>query len=1071
MGQNHTIQTVARQSLHTIAALLCCTCVFVLGLAAPASAQSDGRAIGGVPLNAPLQRADLAMSAQRAWSWKEGATTRLLLEGDVRVEIGRYTFDADRASIWIENAPGGARQVAAYFADVRQRGAAAISGEGERLLVTAALGSPAIDLRTDLLREQRPDSGFLLRAEERFARHLASLSGRPQPVPETPSRPAPSGDESPAAPREPGATEPPTGYLSRAPIAPVAEPIKGPIAVPEDPRRSVPPGDGAAIIAPERRTVSFSGEPRMLAAQPDGTQIGLITGDDGVVIQYGVPDEQSGAWKVIELRAHNAVVFLRREPGASPLRYEIEDVQGVYLEGDVVAGDGQYTIRGSRVYYDLATNRGVIVDGVFWTYDETRGMPIFLRADVVRQTAQNEWQARGATLANVDFAEPHFSIGAESITIRREPAGGGAGAGSGPGEGGGIGTGPGGDRVYIDARNVGFRTGPVALLGAPKLAGELRPSPLREVRFETVDSDPVIRTRWDAAAILGLDLPSGNRFELLLDGYLERGPAIGADLSWRSRDIAGSLFGYFLYDDGTDHLSSGAEIERDSDSRGVLVAENVWRLTDLWTTFAELSYISDPAFINALFESEGETRREFISSLRLRRLDDHTAFNLGVRATLNDFIANEYLLQSRGYQVEKLPEARYSVVGLDLLNGLLSYTSETSVSSMKLAFHETPLRESGFDTLRRARAGFGLLPSSRLSRVLQNAGYPESTVNRFDTRHEIELPLRAGPDGAINIVPFGAARFTAYDNDFDDFSGRDDDPYRAWFAGGVRASTSFVRVDNQARSEFLDLDRLRHIVEPSLTLWSAGTTLDQSRLPIFDDDVESIADGTVVRAGVRNTWQTMRGRAGQKRSVDWIVLNTDLVWSSAEVDEESPYGRFIEARPELSNLGRFLINDLVVNLTDAVAISGNWLFDTEHGETARTSIGAIIDHGDGFWSFVEYRELDAIDATRLNFGAGYELTTKYAISGEFIYDFDDDRIQAFQTRVARRFPQWTVEAAFDFDDIADSVGFGIVFRPVGFGGETRTHGFTEFGAGVVDAAPVRRAPSPGRFRSGPLAED
>lgn len=1080
MGKLHTIQTASPRRAAALCLLAGVAAVSAPGVASHAS--PDGRSIGLASLNAPLQQGDLQLASQRAYSWSEGATKRLLLEGDVRVEIGRHTFQADRASIWIHNDPNNAAnmQIAIYFADVRQHGASAFSGDARRLLVTAGLASPAINLRTDLLTPGRPhdadtkEGNFLRASEERLARYLATLGGQTTTPPSgtPPAPPDPSVPSVPSAGDTPPQPSPRFGARSDNTIPPMVEPIEGPITLPPDTRSWVPATSDAETIAPSRRVVSFSGEPRMLAAQSDGSQIGLITpnetaGQERVVIQYAVPDERTGAWKIMELRAQNAVVFLRREPGASPLRYEMGDVQGVYLEGDVIATDGDYTLRGSRVFFDITSNRGVIVDGVFWTYDEYRGMPIYLRADLIRQTAQNEWHANGATLANVDFAEPHFSIGAESVTVRRRPA-----PQSTPGVIGVEGVaGSQNDRIYVDARNVGFRTGSLSLLGTPRLAGEVGTSPFRAIQFDSDDGDLVIRTRWDAAAILGLDLPPGNQFHLLLDGYLDRGPAIGTDLNWQSRDITGSLFAYYLYDNGTDHFSSGAETDRNDDSRSIILADNVWRLNNLWTTFAELSYISDPALVNALFEPLGETRREFISGVRARRLTDHTAFNIGVRATLNDFIANEYLLQSKGYQVEKLPEARYAMIGLDALNGLFSYFGQTSVSSMRLAFHETPLRESGFDTLRRARAGFGLLPSARLSDVLEAAGYPERTVNRFDTRHEIELPLKAGPGGAINITPFVVGRLTAYDTDFEEFSGQDDDQVRLWFAGGVRASTSFVNINNSARSQLFDVDRLRHIVEPSLTFWSSGTNIDQSRLPIYDDDVESIADGTVVRAGVRNTWQTQRGPAGRKRSVDWITLSTDFIWSTSEVDEESPYGRFIESEPELSNLGRFFNADLVWHLTDAVSLSSNWLYNTQDGSTARTSIGAIIDHGDGFWSFFEYRDLAEIEATRFNFGAGYELTTKYALTGEFIYDLDDERIQTFQTRITRRFPQWTIEAGFDFDNISDAVGFGIVLRPAGFGAERRLHTFTDFGAGVSGAGSPERLLTPGRFRSGPLADN
>ena len=50
--------------------------------------------------------------------------------------------------------------------------------------------------------------------------------------------------------------------------------------------------------------------------------------------------------------------------------------------------------------------------------------------------------------------------------------------------------------------------------------------------------------------------------------------------------------------------------------------------------------------------------------------------------------------------------------------------------------------------------------------------------------------------------------------------------------GGARASTRFVEVDNTARSEFFDVHRLRHIIEPNSTLWWGWDSLPDGAFPL-----------------------------------------------------------------------------------------------------------------------------------------------------------------------------------------------------------------------------------------------
>lgn len=997
------------------------------------------------------QRSDVALAADRAAAWTEGGVRRVFLDRDAVVTIGPYTFRAERASIWIdlvETDAGEATQIAVFFERVRDAAAPpgatpGLAQTGDRLLVTGVLVDPSIDLKTDLLERRRPDDAkSLARAERRLAEYLATITGfelEPLPAAFEMPRPLLAPTPAPAAPRTGARPTPPPGAdpaTTRTEPTTVVPPFT-------DTREDLPPAPRTPPRLPSQGSVSFFANDVRLVPGENGASSIVLLG--GVAVQAtSTRDRQS-----LQFAAERAVVFLNENADPSGSRFDTGLVSGIYVEGDVGITNGDFHFRGDRVFFDPATFRALALDAVFWTFDEERGMPLYFRADAIRQEAENQWTAENATFANVAFADPHFSIGAQDITITRSPNDDGV------------------LTTTVDAQGVAFKTGDASIISVGGMSGDVRPSPLREVRFERQANSGLVSTRWDLHALAGNDAPPGNRADLLLDGYFERGPAVGADFSWSEPDMAGSTFAYYIYDSGTDRLTSGAEIGRDDDSRGMVLAENVWQLTDEWTFFVEGTYISDEAFVDSFFEYLAETRREFVSSIAFRRIRDNSVFALEARGTFNDFISNEYLLQSQGYAVEKLPEFRYSRVAEPV--GILSYTVDLSASRMNLSFNEPRLRDFGFDTSKRAEAGFGLQPDDRLSDELSAEGYTESSVLRFDMRHEVEMPLSWG---AFNIVPFAVGRLTAWDTDFRGFQGTDNgDQTRLWGSAGTRIATSLVRVDNSVKSDLFDLDRIRHIIEPSATFWVAGTNIDPQNLPVYDESIEGITEGTVVRAGARQTWQTMRGPEGRERSVDWLVLDTNYVWSSGDAPIESPFGRFIESRPERSNLGEFIQGEAAMLLTDAVTIVGDAVYNLDDLSLARFSTGMLIDHGYGFSTFTEYRFLNNFDSTFINLGAEYELTRKYAAAGYFVWDFDRSDIQRFGTRITRRFPQWTLTFELDLDNISDNVGIGVALRPAGFAGDTRERIFTyDEERGVVpNAEPSRITPT--RLNTGPFGGD
>lgn len=965
----------------------------------PTPTVHSGRDFGAVTLTAPAQAADVVLAAQRVRAWTEparpggAAVRRLVLDGAVRVTIGAHDFNAARAVVWVEPVESEGRalqQVAVYFENVQDLGAdAVVAQSADRLLVTAVVDGE-LKLKADTLAPGRTESDVLRDGEARFARFLDDATA------------GPAGESGVSRRPDPGA-QPPGG----------AETDFGP---------ELPPAHQPAPILPLEGVITFTGPDRTLVTGETENAV-VITG--GVVVQYTPTNDDGRPPRTLQLSADSAVVFL--DPGriVDLARAGPGEVRGVYLEGDVVATDGSYTLRGKRFFYDVTDNRGVALDAVFWTYDERSGMPLYVRADAIRQETQDQWSAGDARLANTEFFEPHFSLGVSSITVSRAPRHEGAGP-----------------PVTIDAQGVTAQVGGSNVIGLPSYKGDpIESVPLRRLSVGTKDGDAVIRSEWDLLNLLGVQKPEGLDIGLLVDGYFSRGPAAGLDADWSIENAEGKFFSYYVHDQGRDKLTSGATIDPSQENRGMVTGEHRWSLDDQWTLFLEAAWISDPSFVDAFFPRIAETGRELTNSIYARSLEEAQVFTAEVRGSLNDFTPNEYLMQSLGYSVQRTPEFSYWRFGDELFDGALRHASESRLSYMAQNFNEPLSREIGFDTIRRSSRAFGLTPDQSLAERLRAQGYTEDSVLRFDSRHELSAPLAFGP---LNVNPYMVGRFTGYDDDFSEFRGPagDDDSLRLWGSAGVDISTTLVHIDDSAQSSLLDVDRIRHIIEPSASLWSAGTNLQRENLPIYDETVESISEGAAWRAGIASTWQTKRAGPDGVRSVDWIKLTADYVDSTSDTDQKTPIGRWSRSRPEQSVFGEYVAADATMQLTDAVALSGTGVYDFELDGLSAGAAGLLFDHGFGLTSFAEARRLDAPDTLFVSFGAAYELTRKYAIEGEATFDVEEGDFQAAGFTLTRRFPQWTLEIGVDIDEIRDDVSVSFVLVPVGVSGERRNRVFT-----------------------------
>lgn len=972
-----------------------------------------GRHFGGLRLGVSAQRGEVGFAAARARVWtetdREGRTVqRMLLRGDVRVDLGAQRITAARAVVWVERieAEREVHQVAVYFDRALDPGGqAGIALSGERLMVTGVFEG-GVGLSADSLQRGRPVDEFVIEAEARMARLLRRLAGVEEvrdPVEEVPWPVRERPDPRVGLPRDPGQWrpfEPPEdpSLLDPEELEAFERAVEG-----------LPPAERPDPIFAEEGIVTFAaGEPTLVRGEEENAV--MITG--GVVVQYS--DPRRG--RSLEIRAERAVAFLPPGPILDIARHGADSVRGIYLEGDVVATDGQYTLRGPRMYYDIERNKAIVLEAVFWTYDERRGLPLYVRARSIRQEAANQFSSDRASVAVSGFFDPYLSVGTTSVTVTRRER---------PGR-------P--TLTSVDARNITLNMGPVPVFYWPRYKGDIENFPLRDVRFENSSRTGfMIGTTWDVFGLLGRESPEWFDASLIVDGYFERGAALGTDLSWNTDSTRGEFFAYGIFNDtGRDELAPGSRRDRTGETRGLLLGEHVWTIDENWTAFLEGAYVSDENFTEAFFRPIARTGRELTNAALLRRRQNTTSLTLLAKGSFHDFVVNDYLLQTRGYSVDKLPEIGYTRLADDLLGmiapGLVSYSSDYRFSRMSMRFTERTPRDFGFRFDASTREAFGIGPDDSFADALRAAGLTESDVYRFDTRHELSVPFSLGP---VNLAPFAVGRATVWDNGFGDFAEGDEDRARWWGAAGVRASTSIQRVYNGVDVPLLDIHRLRHIIEPNVTFWSSTTNRDAETLPIYDADVESIASGTAVRFGVLQTWQTMRGGHGRWRSVDFLTLSVDAVFSSNDADKFSPIGRFFDYRPEYSMLGNYLVVDAAWQVTDALGVGYRTVYDFDDSQPSLSVVGTTLQHSPDFATTVELRHVNVLDRSQVGVTSRLRLTPKYDVSGHVAYDLTPGEFRTAIASLSRRFSDATLGVSISYSKINDEFSFGFMFQPAG----------------------------------------
>ncbi|MGE3182030.1 MAG: LPS assembly protein LptD [Phycisphaerae bacterium] len=930
---------------------------------------------------------DAEMHGKFAWQWQTPENElAVLFQGDFQFTLGRRRLSSDDAVVWIKtekSATGKTFHILTVY----------LSGHAE---VAESVGTVTVD--HVLLVSNLRTSGEVFKSQDSHTRQSAAAT-------EFYERAKAARDRI-----EAGKTIDPQYSSVRRPDG----------KLPPDPQRA-------------QREVEYQTGSIETGKDREGKDVYVATG--------GVYFAQGGGGvnrDIVEIRAKNAVIFpaqgladsfggaaadqepdaassgqnLTTQPGSPPPVAQplvpgvpatsasslgtanvAKRVRSVYLEGDVVLSYGSRFIRASRLYYDFELERAIILDSVFRADLPDRGIPFYVRADEIRQLSATEFEATNARVTTSEFYTPHYHVGVDKLYLRdmgtqerQEIAGSGIAG-----------------RYELENASLNVNNQPI--LFWPRAEGNLDTSEtlIRRARV-AYDGDfgSTIQTSWYLFNLLGMQTPPGWDASLHLDYFSDRGPAIGADFDYETPDYYGLIRSYLMTDDGFDTQLGPIrrnEWEPSSETRGRLLVRHRQKLENKWELTLEGSYVSDPNFLEIYRRSEWFEGKEQETLLYLKRAEDTEAVTFLTNWRLLDFIT----------QTEHLPELEYRRIG-DVFEGLpfVSYL-ESRIGAVRYR----PDDRFYFDQRRIFGTG----------QPFDNKA-PTDTTFRIDGREEVEWPFKFAN---MNLVPFASLRGTYWDGQ----PLRDNGLWRGLGVFGVRGATTLAKVYDSVRSELLDINRIRHIIEPNFVVWGAGSNTRSEFITPYDEGIETVDDFYGAKVGVKQTWQTKRGPEDAQRTVDLLSLNLEVgVFGDAQPGEISN-GYVNTFRPEDSRTRNYFAGDVVYRLSDSTALLYDFNFDLNDQTYDRHSVAITVERSPRLAYVFGTRYASDISMSLVGGGFNYKLNEKHITAFRFWHDIDEGDIGEVSVAYIRKMPRWYGGLVVEYDGVDDDFRVTLTLWPEG----------------------------------------
>jgi len=390
----------------------------------------------------------------------------------------------------------------------------------------------------------------------------------------------------------------------------------------------------------------------------------------------------------------------------------------------------------------------------------------------------------------------------------------------------------------------------------------------------------------------------------------------------------------------------------------------------------------------------------------LKRQEDTEAFTFLLNADTNRFVTTSDQQQEQ-FDTERLPEIGYHRIGDSFADDQLTFFSDSTVDRLRFDKSHFSLTDQGFITVTPG------LPSQGYT------GTRSEPVYRGDTRQEVDWPVQPRSNQGR---AYALGRLTAYSD-----SPEDDGKQRVYGAAGVRFTTDFWKVDDTAQSDLFDLNRVRHVIEPEVNLFTSGESVDRSQLYIYDENVDGISDISVADIALHQRWETYRGTPGRQQSVTFLSWNVSAdMYSNPPKDPGlAPNyfrGVYFPSDPEASIPRDSINSDLTWLVSDAAALLADESTNVDHGKLATASVGMAVKDYDRLAYYLGLRYIDPLDSDLATFAVQYQLTAKYTMEFSQSYDFGQNKDTSSEFTLRRRFDVLTAAISVYHDSTTGDSG-------------------------------------------------
>ncbi len=591
------------------------------------------------------------------------------------------------------------------------------------------------------------------------------------------------------------------------------------------------------------------------------------------------------------LNADNVILYFDQEKDEEGKSTK-QTYKEFYAEGNVTMTRGSDLIIAEKIFQNIKEDKGLFVDSTIENILKPPAvkikMPAFVSGDEIKNTKGN-YEINNGHFSLCGYGHPHYRFKYSKVRIIKS-----------------------GENSILTAKNNVFKLGKVPIAYIPYLNFNLKRSPKRLEEWDTGTTTRFgrfVTTKWDLYGFgFGEKLDSWSNVTVSLD-YMElKGPRAGVDIEYRKENFSGYLDTYQM-NDRDDTGINGVAVE--NESRGHFLWRNRLMLSkvlagksgtddnksdnrsldkwiakttdnDGWVVDTEISHVKDRTYFREFLQSEFKTEKDKTTLFYLRNISGNRGITFKAEHQLRtyDTLIDSIRLSRKD---EKFPELKYRIIGEPLWDGKLNITSETELAYQNRVFDRLSTTNRSFDGTSSSKAQTDFLGRGDLltaERVFDRSSArfdPEETI-RFDTYNMINAPF-----GFLGqrFNPYIGVRLTGYSESIrvDPVSGQNEGGGtargRVAIPIGISTSTKLSRTYS-VYNEFLNINRLRHVIEPELSLNSIPVvTQDPEELNQFDG-VDAIDTYQSIKLGLRNRLQTKRGKQERGESETVVDIGAQL---------------------------------------------------------------------------------------------------------------------------------------------------------------------------------------------------